>query len=381
MKRFYFPTQLYSGAGCIEKLFSFLHAGQKVLLITDENLLRTEASSCVQELITQAGAMVTIFSDVMPNPELHMVCHVAELCRSVQASAVISLGGGSVMDTGKVVAMLATQPEPIEPFATGAALPTRAPLPHYAIPTTCGTGAEASSVAVISHQNRKYGLWAESLYATAAFADPDLLATLPVRILTETAMDALSHALESYIGKDRQAILQALGLEAARVIITSLPAARNEDAAAKARLCEAASMAGIAMGQSGTGIVHSMSDQLGEQFHLSHGRGIAYLLPLCLRYNLPAATSQLARVADAIGAAEMGQSEEEKAEAAVAAVEKLCADCGFSAPIAGRAASDAQIDAMSEATVRSFITDNNPRVAEKKAISDIFRTLIPERTE
>ena len=140
-------------------------------------------------------------------------------------------------------------------------------------------------------------------------------------------------------------------------------------------------MAGIAMGQSGTGIVHSMSDQLGEQFHLSHGRGIAYLLPLCLRYNLPAATSQLARVADAIGAAEMGQSEEEKAEAAVAAVEKLCADCGFSAPIAGRAASDAQIDAMSEATVRSFITDNNPRVAEKKAISDIFRTLIPERTE
>lgn len=378
MRRFYFPTQLFSGAGCIRQLPQFLSGGLRILMVTDENLLRTEAAARILALIKSAGAAAVIFSDVMPNPELSMVYRAVSLCRSNEIGAVLSLGGGSVMDTGKAVAMLAAQPDPIARFAESGLKPACPSIPHYAVPTTCGTGAEASSVAVISYGNTKRGLWADSLFPTAAFADPELLASLPERILTETAMDALSHALESFIGKERQGILQALGLEAARMIFLSLQAARAGDPEARANLCEAASMAGIAMGQSGTGMVHAMSDQLGEQFHLSHGAGIAVLLPHCLRFNLPAAQDQLARFADAVGIAK-SQPEETRASAAVDALEALCRNCGIPARLQDCAASDEQISAMAQSACSSFIIENNPRPVTPAALSEIFRDLIPKQ--
>lgn len=379
-KRFYYPGQLFSGDHCIEKLKLFISPSDIVFFITDSSLKKIGVADQVEEILKQINCSIVEFTGVMPNPEVEMIYRATELAKNSGATAVVAVGGGSVMDAAKTVAMLCRQPGPMVEYAERGVSPEVPSLPCYAVPTTCGTGSEGSSVAVVSYGEKgKRGLWSDNLFVNAAFLDVDLMMGLPASITATTAMDAIDHAIEAYIGLDRQPILDAFALHAVRLIYKYLPIAyETGDRYARDQLSAAAFMAGIAMGQSGTGIVHSMADRLGEVYHTPHGLGIAILLPPCLRYNAPAVLDRLADLAGAMELDISGKSVEEAAYLAVDAVESLVRRVGIPQRVSGEMVSAEKLREMAETSVHHFITDNNPIRPSTEDLMNIFLQVLPE---
>ena len=380
IKRFYYPTQVFWGTNCVQKLSDFLTTTDTVLLMTDKALLNLGLPQRVSGVLQEQVSRIVLFSDVMPNPEIQMIYQATTLAQQEHVTAIVAVGGGSVMDAAKTVAMLATQEGAMADYGERGKQPMRPSLPCYVVPTTSGTGSEGSSVAVVSYSNAgKRGIWSDSLFVSAAFLDTEMTLELPEPITAATAMDALDHAVEAYIGLDQQPILDALCLHAIRLIARYLPAAYEQnDPEARAQLSAAALMAGIGMGQSGTGIVHSMADRLGEHYHTPHGLGIAILLPVCLRYNAQAAASRLADIAAAMDLNIGGCSVGEAANMAVTAIEALARRVGIPTRVQGNPLSEDTIRQMADTALHHFITDNNPRRPTVEELMDLFCQVLPQ---
>lgn len=378
--RFYFPTRVYSGAGCVARLLDFVGPGDAVFLMTDATLNRLGLAPNVAGLLRGRVKALAVYDKVLPDPAVEMVCEAAEEAHAFGATTIVCVGGGSVMDAAKAVAMLVPHFPDYRPYAMRERPPRLPSLPCYAVPTTCGTGAEASSAAVLSYQHVKGGIKAETMFMAAAFLDEALLLGLPASITAQTAMDALTHAVESYIGRCRQPMLDALNLHAVRLLFRHLPAAYADgsDLAARAGLLQAACMAGLAMGHSGTGIVHAFSNKLCEAYPgLPHGLCNAILLPYCLRYNAPAALGRLGDIAAAAGLNTAALGEEAAGYAAVEAIERLGAAVHIPRRISGQPLAEAQIQDLAEGARTHFIAANNPRTPTREDLAGILRQALP----
>jgi alcohol dehydrogenase len=241
------------------------------------------------------------------------VNRAGELVRQCQPDLIIGLGGGSVLDAAKAIALLATNPGGIENYE-GRRKYNTPPLPVVAIPTTCGTASEVTWVSVITHTERKFkmSIKGPEMFPAVALVDPDLLKTLPSALVASTGMDALTHAVEAYTVKPASFMTDIFARKSLFYIFASLEAAFRDirsNNEAREGLMKGSMLAGFAFGNSDVGAVHCLAESIGALYDVAHGVANAVFLPYVMEYNLPASTEKFAEIARIAGI-DVGSDEE-----------------------------------------------------------------------
>ena len=319
--RYQSTTPLQFGVGALARLgkeaakLKMRHA----FLVTDPGLRDTEMVAAAQARLRQAGLEVTVFGDVVPDPDVASISHSAEAFRSSGADGFVALGGGSAMDTAKATAVLAAGGgDSIAPyFVPGATKPTPVIAPLVCLPTTAGTGAEVTPIAVVTdpEQGIKRTLFHAHIAPALALVDPALTVSLPPKLTASTGFDALSHAAEALTSKTANPIADALAVAALELIGRHLARAVEDgaDMEARAGMSLAAVMAGQAFANALVHLGHAVGHAVGVAYHMPHGIACAVALPAALDYIRPAAQSRLARVARALDPTCAGTSDAEAA--------------------------------------------------------------------
>lgn len=374
MKRFFFPTQLYSAPGSIREMGRFIKPEDKVLLITDKMLVKLGLAKKVTDVFEQIGAAYEIYDDVPANPHADVVKSSLAKAKAMGATYIVCLGGGSPMDVAKVVAMLMTNEGEWAEYQWEGKQPANAPLPYIAIPTTSGTGSEASKTSVIIDRDTKKGVGGDFFFAKITLIDPELMVSLPPAVTSTTGMDALTHAIEGYVGKNNHPFTNALALEAISLLAKYLPIAYADGSNLEARenVALAASMAGLAMDQSGLGVIHSMSGPLSSHYNVAHGLSNAVLLPYGMRYNVETVPERFARVAEALGVDTEGLSALDAANKGIAKVEELCSSMNIPTNMNNYFQKEEDIMQFAEEACKMFLMRNNPREPKVEEIAELF---------
>jgi alcohol dehydrogenase len=364
---FYCPTNIYMGNGSHRKLDDLVKEGniQKLFLFVDPAVLKTGIYSLVEDLLKKNKVIFESYSEIEPDPSVKTVEKAYELHQKSGASTLLAMGGGSTIDVGKAVGILATnggriqQYEGIEKFS----IP---PLPLIAIPTTAGTGSEVSGSCVItdSDRNLKMSIRHASLNpAKVAILDPIALESLPANVAAHAAMDAFVHAFESYIALNASPITDGINLYAIELISQNVRpfVANRANLDAGSNMACASNLAGITFGLTGLGNVHCMARFVGAFFHVSHGLSNAICLPYAAEFNLIANPRKYARVAMAMGENIQGMTEIEAAYRAIDAIKRLCRDLGIPEKLREIKASEDKLPEMAKLCVEANYNRWNPR--------------------
>lgn len=327
------PT-IYSGAGSAQKLCESLsHMGvDKVLIVTDEMLPKLGLLDATQKRLEEIGIEYVLFDKVVPDPGYQIVEDGVAMGNSENCNAVLGFGGGSSLDAAKVIAARMTNEVPISKLV-GVLKVRKAPVPIFTVPTTAGTGSETTIAAVVSdpNTNQKTPVIDPKLVPIAAALDPELMTGLPPHITAATGMDALTHAVESYISKHAAPDTDIYALSAVKMIMKYLPVAyeQGDNLQAREAMALASFYAGAAFTKANLGYVHAIAHQFGAFYHTPHGLANAIVLPKVLDYSLPAAQTRLAELAVATGLGHQSEDNIALAKKFVASVKELNAKIGI----------------------------------------------------
>jgi len=301
---FHMPVKLYFGPGEIQNLTRILEQDLKVknpVVITDKGI----AASGLLSTVTGMLPGVRVFDTIEANPKSDTINDIARQLWQIKPDLIIGLGGGSPLDAGKALALLATNEGPIEAFE-GREKYVNDPLPFLAIPTTCGTGSEVTWVSVITDVDRKFkmSIKGPKMYPAVSIVDPDLIKTLPKSIIASTGLDALTHAVEAYLSKPSTLITDTNALRAVQLILGAVEGAftdikkNHQD---RENLMYGSTIAGFAFGNSDVTAVHCISESIGALYDVPHGVANSIFLPHVLAYNLPACVGKMADLARKTG--------------------------------------------------------------------------------
>jgi alcohol dehydrogenase len=290
---FFCPVKILAGVSAIEHLpFELRSLGaSRPMLITDAGVKASGVIHPLSRALAEGELeLAATFDDIPPDSSTEVVAAGARRYREARCDAIIAVGGGSVIDTSKGVNILVSEnSDSLAPFA-GVGAVKRPLRPLVVVPTTAGTGSEATLAAVIADPSRGVKMLFTSyfLLPNVAVIDPRMTLSLPPHLTAATAMDAMTHAIEAYIGLAKNPLSDAYATAAIRKIAQNLAAAldqpRNETA--RFELALAATMAGIAFSNSMTSLVHAIGHELGAACHLHHGTCMSLILPYALEYNL-----------------------------------------------------------------------------------------------
>jgi aldehyde dehydrogenase (NAD+) len=356
------PTKLTIGAGRAAAVADEVArlGGERVLLISDRGI---EAAGLLAVVKGALGSKLkATFLDVPQDSGLDTVDAGARVGREAGVDVVVSIGGGSVIDTSKAVAIcLGAGGKAID--HVGVQMMRGKPLPHVVLPTTAGTGSEVTNTAVIRHAElgRKVYFVDDKLFPNTAILDPSLVAGLPRGLTASTGMDALTHAIEAVVSKGGNPISEGLALQAIRMVNEFLPACveRPGELEGRVQMQLASTMAGWAFNVAGVGLVHGMSHALGARHHVPHGTANGILLPHVMRFNVEAAGPKLAQVARALGCS--GSDEASLAVAAADAVAALLTRIGHPTKLSEVGIKAADFPACAELALTDGATATNPR--------------------
>lgn len=275
-------------AGELPHLLKSLQIGTSILLVSDPGVVKAGLVKPIQEALEESGYQVTLYDSVSQNPRDTECIAGAELFRQQKMNAVVAIGGGSAMDTGKAIALLGPNGGTPTEYVEGNRPYTNI-APIICIPTTAGTGSEVtrSSVITESATHRKLTLKDAALRPTLAVLDPKLTFTVPRAVTAATGVDALVHAIEGYTCKVTNPISQAFGAKAMRTIVASLPTAfkDGENEQARYQMLEGSLLAGLCFGSTDVAAVHCLAEALGGLYDTPHGVANAVFLPYVLKYN------------------------------------------------------------------------------------------------
>lgn len=373
------PVQLtFCGEGSTEQLVTHIVRGghKNILLVTDKPLVELGLAGRVADAVTSRGAQIVIYDGVLPDPTIAVVTGGLHCYQRGNCDAIIALGGGSSIDTAKTVAAAATNGG--IKAVMGLFKVKIAPAPLFAIPTTAGTGSEASWFAVISDTDthQKTGIGAPALLPKATALDASLMTGLPKSITAATGMDALTHAIETFIAPAANDEVRSFSLPAAEMIFANLREAYENggNLAARESMAMASYYAGISLNISAVGYVHAIAHQLGAKYGTPHGLANAIVLPYVLDLNVEAAGERLAELADVIGVSAFGDSQKIKAEKLVMAVRDMNHVLDIPVTLAALNAADIP-DLVREAAVeaRSYSV---PTVLGRDQITSILNKLL-----
>ena len=307
-----------------------------LLIVTDATLNKLGLLDDMQAELTKRGVNFVIYDGIEPDPTVAQIEAGFEVLKQHQCEAVLAVGGGSPIDAAKVIAALATNHKPV--FKMAGLFKVRKPLlPLYAIPTTSGTGAEVSVGAVVTdtEQQRKLVLADITLVPKMACLDGEISVGVPPAITADTGMDALTHAVESYIARNHFAASDSMALAAVRLIMQNLPQAHadGKDLEARQNMALAAHYAGIAMSKAGLGYTHAIAHNFGALYHVPHGRANAIVLPYVLEYSKSHCAGRLADLARAAGLGGPQDDDATLADAFITKVRSLNASFGIPAQL------------------------------------------------
>lgn len=335
---FYTPGKIIFGPGGLSQVGTEeKRLGNKALIVLGRSAMRKNgALDRLTRLLKKNNLEYTIYENIPSDPTVETVDTGASLARKGSCNLVIALGGGSVLDTGKAISAMVTNEGSVADYheieGKGKKFQHKT-LPFIAIPTTSGTGSEATRNAVIT--NTKLGLkksirdlW---LIPEVALVDPELTLSLPPHITAICGGDALTQCIESYLGKKSQEITDALALHAIGLIGKSLVKAVKEGENLEARkdMAMAALLSGLCLSNSGLGAAHALSHPLGIYYKIPHGLSCAVLLPYVMEYNLPVVTKKLAKIAQSLGEDLSLLSETEAAQRAVEKIKEILSAIGI----------------------------------------------------
>jgi len=376
--RWEMPTKIIFGTGSSRQAGEQLRllGGKKALLVTDRGVEAAGVLFGIYEGLLSAGVAYALYNGVAPNPTITNVREAVALYKAEECDCLLGVGGGSAMDTAKAAGAVMNNPDVnIRDMEGTGHVPKPIP-PLVAVPTTCGTGSEVTSAAVITDSERKYKIPILSplLYPRVALVDGSLLTTLPGPVVAATGMDALCHAIESYTNLNTNPICDALDLQAIGIISRWIrPAVANGNLEAMSYMVLAATMAGMAFPNTRLTIVHSMSQPVGGHYGVPHGVANAVLLPLVMEFNLLGNPERFGDVARAMGEDTTGLTAMEAARLSVMAVKEMSRDIGIPENFKSYGVKEESIPALVEDSMKSGNVAVNPVRVTREALAAILR--------
>lgn len=317
-------------SGGLEKLPEFIKSKKltNVLLVTDKGIRGLGLTTSLENGLKEAGVNCVVYDDTVPNPTIGNIEDALKLYIDNKCEAIIAFGGGSSMDCAKGVGARVARPKMPVRKMKGLLKVHKATPPIFAVPTTAGTGSETTLAAVISDPEKaeKYPINDPVLIPKYAVLDPQITVKLPPHITSTTGMDALTHAVEAYIGHSNTKETKEMAIKATKLIFENLETAYKDGSNLEARnnMQHAAYYAGIAFTRAYVGYVHAVAHSLGAQYHIAHGLANAVILPYFLEAYGKTAYKPLAELADVVGIT--GNSREEKAKKFIEAVKQMNKD-------------------------------------------------------
>jgi len=370
------PGKLIFGPNSLSQLTNELSLKEVPLIVTDKGVANAGILSKLTALLDGEGIRYHVFDGIEPDPPFEIVDKAAASYLDKGCTLVIGLGGGSSIDGAKTVSLRVSKEGNIREYGMGKVLEGIL-IPIYAIPTTAGTGSEVTGVVVIKDQENKTKmvLRGMQLIPKTVILDPELLASIPPRVAAETGADALSHAVESYVSLNSNAITEGFALTAIRMISKYLRrmVANPGDTETAGQMLLASCIAGLSFSNAGLGLVHSLAHPLGAYFHVSHGLSCALYLPVVMDFNLPTCPEKFASIAEAMGENVRQLSPHRAAKQAVFAVRELLADIGIPRTFPELGISFELHPKMVEDALAAVPTTINPRRADRDQISKLFK--------
>jgi len=373
-------TRSHFAAGAISRLGALAVAtgGARAVIITDPGMLATPVVDAVLACLADAGITCSVFSGVHANPTTDDLAAGADAIVSEGRPAdtvLVAVGGGSSIDAAKGIALAAVNPERGRDLDYKNQFAARG-LPVVAVPTTAGTGAETNAFGVVTdpQTHRKFYVGAASTMPAAAILDPALTVGLPPAATAATGVDALTHAIESYLSVRANPWSDGIALQVISMIAAHLAraCADGTDLEARSQMLLASHMAGIGMATTGLGLVHAIGHALGGRYNIAHGITLAMVLPQVLGFSAPSIKDRLAAIAFALGAGDAGRDGDWNAAAAIDAMQALRAEIGLAVRPADFGVTAADFPGLAADALDDEVLANSPRQPTAADIEEIL---------
>jgi alcohol dehydrogenase len=374
------PEVVFGWGALSEAGFAARRLGaRRPFVVTDAGLVEAGWWAELAGHLADAGLLPTVWQGLTPNPKDHEVAAGARCYLESGCDVVIGLGGGSVIDAAKAIAVVASNGGQILDYE-GVDKVTAAIPPTVMCPSTAGTGADVSQFAVITDTTRrlKATLIGRALVPDISLTDPRLLTTMPGDLAAATGLDALTHGIEAYVSLAAGPLTDVHALHAIELICRSLrrTLTHPDDAEARTGMAQASLEAGLAFTNAILGATHAMSHQVGGLLDLPHGVVNGVLLPHVIRFNARTAPDRFVPVARAMGLDVTGVPDEVAAELAAAEVGRLAADLGCPSRLADLGVRDADVDTLARTTLGDACLSTNPRDASQADLAALFRAAL-----
>ena len=379
--RFILNERSYHGKGAIQEIAGEVTSRglKKALLCTDPDLLKFGVTKKVTDVLDAAGLAYQVYSEIKPNPTIENVKDGVEAAKAAQADYIIAIGGGSSMDTAKAIGIIVTNPEFADVRSLEGTAPTKNPCaPIIAVPTTAGTAAEVTINYVITdvEKNRKFVCVDPHDIPVVAVVDPDMMASMPKGLTAATGMDALTHAIEGYITKGAWELSDMFHLKAIEIIAKSLRGAVENTPEGREGMALGQYIAGMGFSNVGLGIVHSMAHGLSALYDTPHGVACAIILPTGLEYNKPVAGKRYRAIGKAMQVPGIdNMTDEEAADATIAAVKQLSLDVGIPQNLNG-ILKEEDVAFLSQSAYADACCPGNPRDTSEEEIAQLYKSLL-----
>jgi len=367
------------GPGAVHEVGSFFQkaGSKKVFIATDKGVVKAGLVKSSLASLEKARIGFELFDEIEPNPSDRTVMAGAEIFKKTGCDALLGVGGGSALDAGKAIQVMAVHPGHVsEYFGVAAASKINPRKPYYiAVPTTSGTGSEVSRGCVITNTATNTKSVVRAGLPQLAVIDPEMTLSMPPFLTAATGMDALSHCIEACVSNAYNPVCMALGLEGIRLIGRSLKTAVQKGSDLETRLDMAvASMMGALAFQKGLGAVHSLAHQLSTEAGIHHGVANSILLPHVMRFNLSEASRELWEVGRALGENVSSLSAAEGGERAFAAVTRLSREIGLPQRLRDVEVKESHIPLMARKAMGDWCHPFNPRPCREADMESLYRT-------
>lgn len=370
----------HHGKGAIKEIPSIAKTKgfKHIFVCSDPDLIKFGVTAKVTNLLDEAGIAYTVYSGIKPNPTIENVKDGVEAFKACGADSIITIGGGSSMDTAKAIGVIITNPEFEDVRSLEDVAPTKNhAVPTIAVPTTAGTAAEVTINYVITdtEKERKFVCVDEHDIPEVAIVDPDMMSSMPKDLTAATGMDALTHAIEGYTTKAAWEMTDMFHLEAIRLISKHLRGAVDNIPENREGMALAQYVAGMGFSNVGLGIAHSIAHTLGAHYDTPHGVACAMMLPIVMEYNQEYTGEKFREIARAMGVEGVDDmSQDEYRKAAIDAVKKLSSDVGI--PEKNERVKAEDLDVLAADAFADACRPGNPRDTSVEDLKELYKKIM-----
>ena len=379
VNRFVLNGMSFHGHGAIGEIPGIVASKgfKKAFVASDPDLVKFGVTSKVTDLLAKNGIEYVVYSNIKPNPTIQNVQEGVDAYKASGADFMITIGGGSSMDTGKGIGIIVNNPEYYDVRSLEGVAPTKKRTVFtIAVPTTGGTGAESTINYVITdvERKRKFVCVDPNDIPDVAVVDPDMMASMPRGLTASTGMDALTHAIEGYTTKGAWELSDCLDLESIKLIAKNLRKAVENDPDGREGMALAQYVTAMAYSNVGLGIAHSMAHTLGAVYDTPHGVACAMMLPIVMEFNKDFTGEKYKAIAEAFGVDTTGMDQETYRKAAIDAVQQLSVDVGI--PTKLDKLKEEDLPFLCESAAADACAPGNPREASLADFEAMFRKLM-----